>query len=309
MSTRPQLSIIVVTHNSWPDVQRCLKSIAITAAHLDPQVIVVDNHSSDDTARAIRDQFPTVELIESPTNDGYGVAVNRAAQHATGEFMMLLNPDAALRPGAADQLVRVARRPSTGVVGPLLLQADGNPQPSARRFPSSWRLLFEVSRLHRLLSRERRGDLLLGTYWDQSTTRRVDWVSGACHVFRRSLWDEVGPLTERTFCGFDDFEYCLRAADAGYATVHVATAIVDHGVGTSVSKRWSPLEVDQLAAHNMYVLLQEHWSRRRFRAYAFVEGLAALPRSRTQARLSFGIALGTAQPVVRCEPRPVGSPA
>ena len=316
------VSIVIVAFNSWPDVGRCLASVEDHPPRLTHEVVVVDNASSDGTAGEVARRFPAVHLVASATNDGYGVAVNRAVALTSGRFLVFLNPDTEVRAGALDRLLADATQPGTGVVGPRLVTPSGQPQPSARRFPSPTRTLLETSRLHLLLPRSARARWLLGGYCDQDETREVDWVSGACHVLRRDVWDAVGPLTEATFCGFDDFEYCWRARRAGYRTVFRAEAEVCHSVGASVSARWRPVEVDLLAIHNMFVLLPGLWPRWRIRALALAEAVAsvsdvltatahpvaarrdatAAARARQRAGLLFGLATGRVEPIRRCEP-------
>jgi N-acetylglucosaminyl-diphospho-decaprenol L-rhamnosyltransferase len=316
------VSIVIVAFNSWPDVGRCLTSVAEHAPRLTHEVILVDNASSDGTAGEVARRFPAVQLVASSTNDGYGVAVNTAVAQAIGRFLVFLNPDAEVTAGALDRLLADAAQPATGVVGPRLVMGSGRPQPSARRFPSPARTLVETSRLHLLLPRATRARWLLGGYFDQDESREVDWVSGACHVLRRDVWDAVGPLTEATFCGFDDFEYCWRARQAGYTTRFRAEAEVHHSVGASVSARWRRAEVDVLAIHNMFVLLPGLWPRWRIRALALAEVLAsvsemvtstlhparsrrdptACARARKRVGLLFGLATGRVQAIRRCEP-------
>ena len=321
------VSIVVVAFDSWPDLGRCLASIADHPPRLAHEVIVVDNASADGTAEQVARGFPSVRLVASATNDGYGAAVNRAVQQATGRFLVLLNPDTEVTAGALDRLLAEAARPSVGVVGPRLVTGTGEPQPSARRFPSPLRTLVETSRLHLLLPREVRGRWLLGGYCDQDRSGEVDWVSGACHVMRREVWGAVGPLTEETFCGFDDFEYCWRARRAGYATRFCAEAEVRHAVGASVGARWRRAEVEFLAVNNMYVLLPALWPRWRVRALALAEAAAALSDvataaahpvaarrdatqgalARRRARLLLRLASGRTAAVRRCEPAGVGA--
>jgi len=175
------------------------------------------------------------------------------------------------------------------------------------------------------MSHSWRADHLLGTYWDQSTTRRVDWVSGACHVLRREVWDDVGPLTEKTFCGFDDFDYCFRAAESGLETWLCADATVLHHGGMSVNARWAPAQVDELAINNMFVLLEDLWPRWRVRLLALTEAAAAasdcvtatvrrhrpgkhdgrgetVRRRARQLTLLLSLASGRRAPTSRCDP-------
>lgn len=245
----PLISVVIVAHDSWPYVGACIRSLYDhPPAELPFEVVLIDNASSDGTTDRVRALFPAVRVIASPHNDGYGVAVNRAMRKAVGDYLVLLNPDCEVTPGSLDTMVHfLDAAPRAGIVGPRLVRPTGEVQPSGRRFPSPRRVLLEVLRLHRLMSHSWRADHLLGTYWDQSTTRRVDWVSGACHVLRREVWDDVGPLTEKTFCGFDDFDYCFRAAESGLETWLFADATVLHHGGMSVNARWAPAQVDELA--------------------------------------------------------------
>ena len=320
------ISVIVVSYNSWPYVGSCIASLYDHPPTVSPfEVILIDNASSDGTVEHVDATFPQVRVIASQSNDGYGVAVNRAMKHATGDHLVFLNPDCEITPGSLDTMVHLLDASAqVGVVGPRLVLPNGETQPSGRRFPSPSKVLLEVLRLHKLRSANWRADHLLGTYWDQSTTRRVDWVSGACHVLSRQVWDKVGPLTEKTFCGFDDFEYCFRAAELGLATWLCAEATVVHHVGTSVSSRWEPAEVDEMAIHNMFVVLVDLWPRWRMELLALSEAAAAasdcltgtirrhssgdlddrrstLRRRARQLALLLGIA-GGRPPIYRCEP-------
>lgn len=316
------VSIVIVTHNSWPEVDRCLESVFANAPEMPFEVILLDNASTDDTVESVRGRWPAVQLITSETNHGYGRAVNLAVAKSVGKTLVLLNPDTVIYDvGFFARLIEAAERPGVGVVGPRLVNDDGMPLPSARRFPDPFRLIGEALRLHKLLPSRVRAQLLLGTYWDQAESRDVDWICGACHVLRREVWDEVGPLTEATFCGFDDFDYCLRARRAGLRTWIVGDVELQHSVSTSVNRRWSPAEVEALATNNMFVLLHEHWPRWRYTLYGLAEAFACatevvhlavsrraarqdetlrLAAARSRRALSF--AVGWQVPATRCDP-------
>jgi GT2 family glycosyltransferase len=177
--------------------------------------------------------------------------------------------------------------PRAGVVGPRLQLADSSPQASAKHFCSAWRLLLEASRLPLVLPKGLRGHLLLGTYFDQSETRRVSWVSGACHVVPRSVWDDVGPLTEETFCGFDDYDYCFRANARGYEVWIDAGSTMTHHCSIAVRDRWSEWEVEQVAIHNTYIVLATHWPRWKVKSLLASE-LAAYTTEWARIRVSPG---------------------
>lgn len=272
---KPNLSIVIVNYNTAAHLQNCLRSIRECAPRGAFEVIVVDNGSSDNSVAMVRREFPLVCMVESATNDGYGVAVNRAIRLAQGEAFLLLNPDTELSPGAVDAMLQLlAQEPLAGVVGPRLLLPNSEPQPSARRFPSAVLLLVEALRVHRLLPSRVRARILLGTYCDQTATRRVPWISGACHLIPRGVWETVGPLTEETFCGFDDLDWCYRATSHGFQVWLLGSVTIRHHCSVAVRRRWSPWEVEQVAIHSSYVVLSDLWPIWRVKTYCATEAMA-----------------------------------
>lgn len=266
------LGIVIVSFNSRRHLSRCLGSLRDNPPPCPWEVVVVDNASSDGSADAVAEGFPSARLVRSSTNDGYGVAANRGARALNTTHLLLLNPDAEVTPGALRTLLDFsAAHARAGVISPRLLLSDGQPQPSARRFLSSGLLILEAMRLHLLLPRRLRGRLMLGTYFPQDVTMRVPWVSGACHLIPREAWERVGPLTEETFCGFDDYDYCQRAWRAGYEVWLCAEATVIHHCSVAVRDRWSSWQVEELAIHNTYVVLDSHWPWWRVKAFGFAE--------------------------------------
>jgi GT2 family glycosyltransferase len=323
-TTGQVLSIVIVSFNCVEEIERCLESIARFPPGCPYEVAVIDNASMDGTVERLRSRFETVRVIALAENVGYGAAVNRAVPATSGSHLLFLNPDTEVTDGALDALLGMARRRQPlGVVGPRLVLGGGQPQPSARRFPSPWRLWLEVSRLHLLLSPRRRGQILAGTYFAQDRTGPVDWISGACHLVPRAVWDRIGGLTERTFCGFDDLDYCWRARQAGLPTWFCAEATVRHHCGVTVSRRWSPEEVDALAINNGYVVMSGHLPPWKVRLYGVAELFGTMSewvlasrraegggegarayrrRAGVRAALVLALLSGRARPIERCEP-------
>lgn len=269
------LSVVIVSFNTSGHLRRCLESLERHPPGVPWEVVVIDNASTDGSATMVADGFPSVTLIRSRTNDGYGVAINRAVSQTRGEWLLFLNPDIEVTEQALDTLLEFARaRDRAGVVGPRLVLSDGTPQASARRFPSGLLLLLEALRLHLILPSGWRSRMLLGTYSPQDSSGRVPWLSGACHLIPRVVWDAVGRLTEETFCGFDDLDYCKRAWDAGFEVWLCSDATLIHHCSVAVRQRWSAWEVEQVAIHSAYVVIADRWSWWRVKTYALAEALA-----------------------------------
>jgi N-acetylglucosaminyl-diphospho-decaprenol L-rhamnosyltransferase len=269
------LSVIIVSYNTADHLRRCLLSLEAFAPSTLHEVIVIDNASSDGSCGMVERAFPKCRLIRSNKNEGYGVAINEAVQHANGQYLMFLNPDIEVSPGSLDSLLAFAKsHPRAGLVGPRLVLSDGTPQASARRRVTAALLLLETSRFHLLLPARLRGRLMLGVYDAQTDTRKVDWISGACHLIPRRVWQDVGYLTEETFCGFDDYDYCYRVWKCGWEVWLYAAATMTHHCSVAVRNRWTTWEVEQVAIHNSYVILSSHWPPWRVKWYALAELVA-----------------------------------
>jgi GT2 family glycosyltransferase len=274
------LSVLIVSYNTRDHLRLCLRSLRERPASIPQEVIVIDNHSTDGSAEMVGCEYPEFHLIRSQSNDGYGVAINAGMREAKGTWLLFLNPDIEVKGKAVDTLLEAARaRPRTGVIGPRLVYADGRCQHSARRFMSPLLLLFEASRLHLLMSKSLRSRAFLGTYFAQDETRDVPWVSGASHLIPRSVWEEVGPLTEETFCGSDDYDYCYRVRQHGYEVWLCSEASMIHHCSVAVRGRWTTWEVDQVAIHNFFVVYECHWPTWKVRTLALVEILSCLLES------------------------------
>jgi len=271
------LSIVIVSYNTKTFLASCLRSLETHKAAMEQGVIVIDNASTDGSVEMVLSDFPNCKILQLKANVGYGRAVNIAVREAKGQFLLLLNPDIEVSAASLDLLIQLAcAHPNAGVVSPRLVYADGQPQPSARRFLSPFLLLLESSRLHLCLPRSLRGRLLLGTYFPQDRTMEVPWVSGACHLIPMSVWERVGPLTEETFCGSDDYDYCFRVRRLGYQVWLCSESTMIHRCSVAVRNRWSPWEVEQVATHNFYVVLEAHWPRWRVKSYIAAEIVSCL---------------------------------
>jgi GT2 family glycosyltransferase len=179
----------------------------------------------------IRAEFPTIRLIESPTNIGFAAGNNLALRQAKGRHILLLNSDTLLRGEVLREAVAwLEAHPQAGVIGPLVENADGTLQPSCSSFPSLKNLTLQLLGITRIARLD--GYRLTG--WDRSTARRVDVVSGAAMFVRRAAMEEVGLLDESFFFYGEETDWCHRFARAGWQVVFVPIPAVTHFGGGSV---------------------------------------------------------------------------
>jgi GT2 family glycosyltransferase len=229
------LSVVIVSFNARDYLQRCLGSLFEHTAGITYEAIVVDNASWDGSAQMVESDFPQVALVRCPANQGFAAACNRGVGQASGEFILLLNPDTEIADNAfAPMVAHCRQQPQIGILGPRLLNSDGSLQLSCRRFPSHLTGLFNrQSILTRLFPDNRFSTRYLMSDWNHDSIAEVDWLSGACMLLRRQMLDEIGPLDEGFFMYIEDVDICYRAHQGGYRVVYFPQAVVTHHIGRS----------------------------------------------------------------------------
>jgi GT2 family glycosyltransferase len=229
------VSVIVVTFNDAPLVERCLRAVKRSVSEYVAEILIVDNASTDGTARCARDAAPEADVIKLDRNVGFAAANNIGFQSARGRYVALVNSDAFPDPGSIDRLVQRAEGDaSVGLVGGRLRYPSGRQQPSTGRFPSLLGNLAVALFLHRLplVSRLQLSVSANPVHYGQA--RRVDWVSGAFCLARR----QVGSLPSAGFMYGEDVEWAWQAREAGFQTWIEPSATAVHllaGGSTSVS--------------------------------------------------------------------------
>ncbi len=229
------LSIIIVNWNVKDLLRDCLASLlkAVTAS-LNYEIIVVDSASHDGSVNMVRAEFPQARLIASHENLGYAKGNNVGAVAAQGRYLLLLNPDTVVKPGALLELVTyLEARPSVGAVGPQLLWPDGSLQSSRRHFPSLGSLFWESTLLGQWFPHHPYAE-----YYRMATTppdvpQRVDWLVGAAILIRREAWQQVGFLDQTFFMYFEETDWCHRCTRAGWEIHYLPTAQITHYEGKS----------------------------------------------------------------------------
>jgi N-acetylglucosaminyl-diphospho-decaprenol L-rhamnosyltransferase len=260
----PDVSILLVTYHCRDAAEACLASIEETTGDLACEVVLLDNDSRDGTVEMVRERFPAVRLVASPENLGFAAGVNRAAEEASGEFLLLLNPDTVVHEGAVASLLAFARgRPQGGLYGGRTLDPDGTVNPgSCWGAPTLWSLFCFAT----LLSTAFKGNRLLDPEslggWKRDSVREVDIVTGCLLLVPRALWQELGGFDARFFMYGEDADLALRARALGYRPAITPDAVVTHEIGVSSATREDKLV---LLFRGKTTLLRKHWRGLRLR--------------------------------------------
>lgn len=227
MSARPLVSAVILNYrNAWQAV-RCAKAFTQQSLGDKLEVIVIDNHSEDDSIGILRNHLsgiPRVKIVETPRNGGFGFGYNTGIRYAEGEFVLINNPDKILKPDGAERLVqKMQADPRIGILAPRLLHDDGTQRQSIRATPRPSDLLIKRTFLKKFFPRQ------VARYLQESldplVPHDVDWVAGGCFMIRKELFTELSGFDERFFLFFEDTDLCRRCRESGHRVVYTPDVI------------------------------------------------------------------------------------
>ena len=239
-----RLLIVIDNYRTASLTIDCLHSLApeIPALPPDTKVVVTDNAGGDDSiariGSAIHDNGwqPWARLMPLPRNGGFAYGNNEAIRPALAspeppDYVLLLNPDTVVRPGAVRALLEFMDvNPRVGIAGSRLEHLDGKVQRSAFRFPGALSELEEGLRLS-AVSKLLKPFVVAPPPPERSC--RVDWVAGASMIVRRSVFEAIGLMDENYFMYYEEVDFCRRANKAGWPCWYVPASRVVHLVGQS----------------------------------------------------------------------------
>lgn len=233
-----KLSVIIVSYRVRDQLKSCLQSIYENGFEDEIEVIVVDNASGDRTVEILSGLFPAVRWIKNDENIGFAPAVNQAADKASGEFLLLLNPDTQLMPGALITMVSFMNEyPKAGAIGPCLMLPNGKSYVSAMPFASWMTILLYETRLNRLFP----NCSIIRPYtqlFKMGKPFMVDSIEGSFMLLRRKAWDAVGGFDSHYFFGLEEMDLAWQLRRAGSEIwFHPFPAAIHQHSGSTGGKR------------------------------------------------------------------------
>lgn len=241
MEQMSRMAVTVINHNTCDHLYHCLRSLAMQDG---TEIIVVDNASSDGSVQMVRRNFPWVRLMVNADNPGYGAAANQALGSTSADYVLLLNSDTCLWPGALAALQQYLDcHPAVAVAGPRLLNPDGSLQPSCYPFPGLASLFFQESGLEPLLARLpiwRERNLRA---WSHDRPRAVPWVLGAALAIRRAPFQAIGGFEEDFYMYLEETDLCYRLWRRGWEVHFTPGATVEHSGGASTKQRRAEMRI------------------------------------------------------------------
>lgn len=258
-----QLTIVCVTYHS-----RAIISALANVLKVFPNVVIIDNGSTDGTPGIVRRCIPHAQLIERSDNIGFGAANNQAMAHVHTPFALLLNPDSNIAPAGVSILLDVmALYPNAAAVGPQSWRQDGSVQRCFRQ------AFYKMPR-HK------------GVYELAAGTCCVEWLHGCCLLVRTESFKRIGGFDENFFLYYEDDDLCLRLRKAGFTCLFEPSAAATHlGGGSSTgSMRTSFLKAFHYS-RSRHLAIHKYLGARAGKVYLAKTMLAAFPATLIYALL------------------------
>ncbi len=243
------VSILIVAYHSEDLIEECIRAIAPACQRHTYEILLVDN-ADGGTARVVQQTFPEIQIVPGRGNVGFAAGNNWLARHSKGAYLLLLNPDMMLSPGAIDVLLDSRDKfPKAAAWGGVTIDARGLPDAGNAIAMPSLREMASVA-----LGRSLIGNSASSTI-DQDT--QVDVLVGGLVMFSRTAWEAAHGLDERYFLYSEEVDLFARLAKMGYTFWRIPAAGGRHL--TSHGNHLSPMRLLYRAAGSVE-FVRQHWS-------------------------------------------------
>jgi len=223
-----EISIIILSYKMKGLVRNCLRALQDAQLDLLHEIIIVDN-GSQDNIEELQQQFPDIKIVIAPENLGMGAGNNLGIKKARGKYLLMLNPDIYIFPGAIEKMYNYIKdKPDIGLVSPRLLNPDKTLQYTCYRWHQPLTPLYRRTFLGRLKWAQKKIDHFLMTDFDHQTIQAVDWCQGSCFLIPKEVIDQVGQFDEQFFMYFEDTDLCRRIWQKGYQIIYLGDTELIH---------------------------------------------------------------------------------
>jgi GT2 family glycosyltransferase/lipopolysaccharide/colanic/teichoic acid biosynthesis glycosyltransferase len=274
-----KISVVIVSYNVRDFLLHSLQSINKALEKVTFEIIVVDNSSVDGSAQAVRKYFPIVDVIENDLNTGFSAANNVGIQKASGEYIVLINPDTLVQEDTFLKLIEFMDKTlDAGGATCKILNPDGTFSIDSRHsVPKPSTALWKFLGLNRLFPKNKIFGRYNLTYLNPDETYPVDAISGSFMFLRKKAMDEIGLMDEDYFMYCEDIDYCYRLNISGWKIYYVPESSIIHYKGESTKKT----DVDYVINFNksLYLFYKKHFHKKSFFAFSWLIIAGAILRA------------------------------
>jgi GT2 family glycosyltransferase len=233
-----KLSVVIVNYNVEYFLEQCLLSVRKAMQTVIGEVFVVDNNSIDGSVKMVKDKFPEVKLIANKKNLGFSKANNQAMKMASGEYVLLLNPDTVVEDDTFEKIVAfMDSHPDAGGLGVKMVDGSGKFLPESKRgLPTPEAAFYKMFGISKIFPKSKRFSKYHLGYLNQNEIHEVEILAGAFMLMRKSVLDKIGLLDESFFMYGEDIDLSYRIIKAGYKNYYFPKTRIIHYKGESTKK-------------------------------------------------------------------------
>jgi GT2 family glycosyltransferase len=295
------IAVVIVNYNAAHLIEANIDGIlAELACFASFRVVIVDNASPGDDRQVLRElatAYESVELVEAPRNGGFAYGNNRGLEAAgSTDLYFLLNPDARPRPGSVERMARtLLAHDKAGVVGPLLVSAEGEVRASAFARSRPWEeYVAGGGAAPNLLRMRSRVEVV-----EADEIRQTTWIPGAAMLVRQAVIERVGGMDEGYFLYFEETDWLEKIGATGFEILADGGATVEHIEGASTGVVANKSVRTDLPPY-WYESWRRFWTRNRTRPEAILAAVMFLAGLLTgRARRTFSHSRGSSGPTLR----------
>lgn len=210
-----KISIVIVEYNSLDELRRCAESLKRGFSYEVELIVSSNSCYPEDKQEDIRTQFSQFKWSFNEKNGGFAYAMNQGLKLATGDYLIIANPDCVFIDNLDEMLDFLQQHPEVGAIAPQIVEDNGLVQDSCRHYISVQSFIWR--QIRRTFTRK---ELLLNPQVDYTKVQTVDWVIGAFIMVSRAVYEKTGGLSDDYFMYAEDMDWCTRIRLAGFEVVY-----------------------------------------------------------------------------------------
>jgi GT2 family glycosyltransferase len=269
-----KLSIVIVNYNVKHFLEQCLISVFKAVTNINAEIFVVDNNSVDGSCAMVKKRFPNVKLIENTDNHGFSYANNQAIKEATGQYILLLNPDTVVEEDSFEKCIQfMDKNPDAGGLTVKMIDGKGNFLPESKRaLPTPIVSFYKIFGLTSLFPRSKRFAKYYLGHLSNNEINEIEILPGAYMFLRKETLEKTGYLDEDYFMYGEDIDLSYKITKAGYKNYYYPETTIIHYKGESTKK--GSLNYVFIFYNAMIIFARKHFSDKNARAFSILINIA-----------------------------------
>lgn len=265
-----KLSIIIVNYNVKHFLEQCLISVYNAIQNISSEVFVVDNNSVDGSCTMVKERFPLVNLIENKDNRGFSYANNQAIKKASGEYILLLNPDTVVEEDSFEKCIRfLDKKPEAGGLTVKMIDGKGKFLPESKRaLPTPIVAFYKIFGFASLFPKSKRFAKYYLGHLSNEEINEIEILPGAFMLMRKETLEKTGYLDEDYFMYGEDIDLSYKITKAGYKNYYFPETTIIHYKGESTKK--GSLNYVYVFYNAMIIFAKKHFSNKNIRLFSLL---------------------------------------